>query len=835
MKIANIVFYYDKDNDENGEVEKALIFYKNGKTRVVPKNDAIELLIELVKNNAITNQEIKDSIHVMSTKELEKKYTSFVSTEEQEYMPPVVPENTEDDDQIQYIHRYIPTSTIAEEGNHSVFQRRNSQIQPGARQNIINYPSSNPDDIQVFTDDNPPVEDNNTVAENNNNIDENGNVQNTTSENEQHEQQEQSQENNEQNNQPVNRRPENNDTQEDINIITDDEEPEEENTNEEEIEEVNETTNQSSENNNNEDDDYSDIDGYIIVDNDLKPVKKGFFERIVDRIKSLKIVKRLTCFVLAILTGFGLYSCQSRRSLTGQMVNNPTSSISGQPNPDQSQNNTHDILIIGDNTNYNHLTPNELIGVTTNETQSNAMANLTMVMNSFNSEFANKYVEKGKNIKAALTFDELVALQNAYNGYSTKQIKAYFNGTEVRKDELTDAYKTGSMQLAAAYVIENAKYPVNMLTLIEGAEGKQFYQKYHDLFLKAKTTTGKGQLKYVKEFYDNVRKDFPVSIEERTEGMSHADDRKIEPYKLSVTPMITAAEMLFCDLEEDYTLTDNEMDFINDLGLCNYAQSTFERIETISLSAQEDKENPTFEQYRNAIIKEAIDKDMYVIDDNHRELTKLDSFTDALKINNVDYQTINTSKKSVSYSEEVTETEREIPKSVKNKIDQEINQENQQAKKQGESNAESERQRQQRQADQAAQKINSEVAQDEKDMQQRISQANNNGRVNESDFGEHGVTFDNNHSDNNGNLNGSVNNITTDSNGDQTEKNLPDPNKTGKKFDGVPTGASQQDDILEELSDEELKKDLVDAYVEELAAQGKNNNNGGHQYRYGRN
>ena len=91
-----------------------------------------------------------------------------------------------------------------------------------------------------------------------------------------------------------------------------------------------------------------------------------------------------------------------------------------------------------------------------------------------------------------------------------------------------------------------------------------------------------------------------------------------------------------------------------------------------------------------------------------------------------------------------------------------------------------------------------EVREDAADMQREIDEANkqidknnkdqnpnNDVPVNEKDFGDHGVDFDSDHSDRNGNLDSSVEDITTDPRGDMTNTPLPDPNKTGAEFDRI--------------------------------------------------
>ena len=77
-----------------------------------------------------------------------------------------------------------------------------------------------------------------------------------------------------------------------------------------------------------------------------------------------------------------------------------------------------------------------------------------------------------------------------------------------------------------------------------------------------------------------------------------------------------------------------------------------------------------------------------------------------------------------------------------------------------------------------------EIKQEEEDMQEKIDEANekieNGETVNESDFGDHDVEF----KDENGNLDSSVEEITTDGTGAVShDEPLPDPNVTGEEFD----------------------------------------------------
>ena len=509
-------------------------------------------------------------------------------------------------------------------------------------------------------------------------------------------------------------------------------------------------------------------------------------------VKKKKGVKNvvITATAIALVAGIGIYFLASRKSPIGNMNSGNTTSISD-TNPTNNQE------------NENEKEFKELIDKTKEEKQRNSMINSFEAIKGYNGRFSNAYIEDGKDVKPALTFEEITALQIAYNDYSKDDIKKIYNGAELDANKLYNDYKSASLQLMGAYAIETKENPLDMSVLIESEDGKAFYKKYQQLFMKAKYATGKEQIEAVKAFYKAVREDFPITKEVRTEGIAHSDSyNSIESYKLAVTPMIAAAEMMFQNLEIDETLNNEEIDFLNDIGLCNYAQNKFNKVETILLSSDRDNNNPSYEDFKNTIIKIMKKNNEYVIDDKHRDLSKLDTFKLAVsgrfnEVINGNFrctvvQTYSTT--TTTYREEVETKNLPITDEAKKQVDDQIASENAEAKRQGEQAAERNREQMQSEADREADRVNSEVERDNQDMQQRIDDANNSSKpVNESDFGNHGVDFDDNHSDSNGNLDDSVSNITTDGTGDQTNEDLPDPNQTGKKFDSAPTGAQPEE------------------------------------------
>ena len=296
-------------------------------------------------------------------------------------------------------------------------------------------------------------------------------------------------------------------------------------------------------------------------------------------------------------------------------------------NTSASTNNEQVEINYANNDYYNGLSFEELLEKTTNPTQKEVMQNVSEGLDWFNGDFADAYVEKGKDIRAALTWDEMVALQIAYNDYDKHMLHAIFNGAEINSNELENAYKNATLQLMGAYVIEKEPNLVDITKLVHNEEGIKFVQKYQNMLEAAKNAEGEQKLELIKAFYSELYKDFPITEEIRTEGISHSDYRTIESYKLAVAPMVAAAEIMFQNYEIDHTLTDKAIEYFNDLGLCNIAQKKFEKAEMVTLTNCEyDETNPLYEQFKNAKILELKAKGIYVIDDAHRDLSQLDRF-----------------------------------------------------------------------------------------------------------------------------------------------------------------------------------------------------------------
>lgn len=549
-----------------------------------------------------------------------------------------------------------------------------------------------------------------------------------------------------------------------------------------------------------------------------KTKKKGLFKRLGQRVTSFA-----TALALLILPG-----CTSEKS-------NKSSEKPSVKLEEIKAMNTDDLI-------QDSITFTKLINASQSTIQQEFMNGVSKTLDDYNITFANAYIEPGKNIRAALSWNEVVAMATVYNNYSKKQLQEIFNGAELDTVKLQDAYKTASLQLMGAYVIETRTQPVDMSNLLNSKAAKDFYQKYHELFLQCKETTGIVQINKVNEFYRELYKDFPITSEVREEGISHADSRdSIEPYKFAIIPMVSASEILFQNLEIDQTLADQAIDYLNDIGICNRANDIIEKAALVSLTTESNTDYANYNTLRTAKELELKDKGAYIIDDEHRDISYLDRFKKQVNVafdyngnrfngmlkykDNSSYQYEEGNKTTTSDRQEaVSASSEEQVKEAEEKATEEINKENEEARKEAEKKLEEELRRQQELEDEKRKQQENEVAKDDKDLQDKIDEANdkidNGDKVNEDDFGDHDVDFDDDHSNENGDLDDSVKDITTDPSGDQTGEPLPDPNEEDNSSSSTDQTIIEEEEPYIPTSNEAL----ADAIIEQMAQEQKKEN-----------
>ena len=496
-----------------------------------------------------------------------------------------------------------------------------------------------------------------------------------------------------------------------------------------------------------------------------------------------------------------------------------------------------------------------VLAQSTSEKQKQVLSMMANYIRYFNGDFANTYKETVEltdengnktgekiEVKPALSWEyEVPALTIAYNGYSAQKLHSIFNGKDLDADVLDKDYKVATLQLFGAYAISDRSMPVNLANLIESEEGKAFVQKYEDMFYSIKEAkTEEEKIQLVNAFYAELYNDFPIEEVAKIDwsdnevGIAHSDSitmfkgEQLQPYKLAITPMITAMETMYQNLAIDYTMSDEVIDYFNKLGECNLAYKEFVKAQTASECGEFDDTLADYEELSRLLIKELKQNNAYVIDDRHRELTYLTRFQEAVNghFNIVDgymdgswwYITDTNTEVTVTYSDPVVRTEthttykketktwetddreeavrhvgEDAVRRAEEKVDQQIERENEEARREANREADREQRRQQKIEDEKREELEDEVKHEDEQFAQDIEEANeqiemnndedptNDKPVNERDFTGHEVDFDEEHSNKNGDLDDSVKDITTD--GKHADEALPDPNVTGEDFD----------------------------------------------------
>ena len=317
------------------------------------------------------------------------------------------------------------------------------------------------------------------------------------------------------------------------------------------------------------------------------------------------------------------------------------------------------------NDDFSGLSYEQLLYITTDKTQQTAMQKISNFMDKYNIDFADKCLDANNvNIRTSLTWDEVNALNLAYNDYTQDQVKAIFNDAESM--DFTNAYKEGYLQLLGAYVLSTNKNPVQLSQLIDSAEGKEFVNKYECSYYEAKNLTGDAKVNSANIFLQKVIDDFSVNA---------TDKKDIESYKLAVAPIVGAAVSIFQDLEVNQTNLEKVTTYFNNLGLFDQAEENLNMAK--ALTGEEEAENPTYQQFKDEKIKEQQTANVYYVNDKKRDLSQLESFKSlvdwhynldengSLKIGNTLEESIVSPEPEQSQEEKQAQSEQTVQASAK--------------------------------------------------------------------------------------------------------------------------------------------------------------------------
>lgn len=371
---------------------------------------------------------------------------------------------------------------------------------------------------------------------------------------------------------------------------------------------------------------------------DQTGTKNGFFNRIKkarDKNKSKKKKKRfftrvkaaIFAVILMVAGAVGVSSCQKGNSSTD--ANNKTrveSTTDALDNLDKAEiirliqeykltaDQVAQLIRDGKITNddFKHLSFEQLLNITSSSIQQQEMAKISDFLNSYNITFADKCIDTdAQEIRTSLTWTEANALNLAYNNYSQEDMQAIFNGS--KSIDFTKAYKEGYLQLLGAFVLATENNPVQLDKLINDENGKTFVKNYETAFYECKKLTGEEQKQAVTELYKKAVNDFAITS---------TNQSTIDSYKSAVAPIVVAATSLFENLEIDQTLVDQVSTYFNEVGY--KAVENFNIAKT--LNGNEDQENPTYEQYKDAKVNSLENENAYYQNDKKRDLSRLENF-----------------------------------------------------------------------------------------------------------------------------------------------------------------------------------------------------------------
>lgn len=469
-----------------------------------------------------------------------------------------------------------------------------------------------------------------------------------------------------------------------------------------------------------------------------------------------------------------------------------------------------DVKKIAEEADYAQMTFEELLDVTDDKFEEKVQGAIWDYLNYINEDIAEKHLEEGKTSRIAHTYDEAIVKWLVYNAdqLTKDQITRIFDMYQLDAEKLKETFDVSNMEDLLIYTVSEEAIDQSMLFLTE--DGKEFDAKYSEMVAAIRRAEGiTAKQKMAEKFYKELRKDFPqMNAENREVGTIH-EDRSVESYKLSIIPKLAAVEAICQNYNIDYTLTDKEIAYFNDSGLCNQAYASLEKIAGIMDSYQvamealnETVDGPQFEHFKNAAEKELKERGIYNIDD--RDISDHDEFQEQVNWHFDDYtnsdraiggikyttkkvvKTHTTTKTHTDESEKElsrnkalkTFGEREVEKQRRAGEKRAVDAKNKKNKAAGEAKAEQNRQQMQKEENENKEKLDKEVADSDKDLQDNLDKVNdkmdNNQPATEDDIG-HGAEIDDDKKDENGNLGNWTEDYTTDSSNSSNDP-LPDPN-----------------------------------------------------------
>jgi len=256
----------------------------------------------------------------------------------------------------------------------------------------------------------------------------------------------------------------------------------------------------------------------------------NFFKKIGQKIK--KNVKKVIALAVAAVTVITGASILGKNSNKNKVKDIPQTTKVMQDS--SNKNNT----IKTDNESENTIEYNTTFDILNilqnkNESRYNFLNNVSKTLLNYNINEANNFLEEDKDTKISHTFEEMAIEYLTYNDISVSELHDILGDTFLDRDTLIDTFKKSVKQDALAHNIQTSN--IDKSDMFTTQEGKDFYNKYNELFTKMNNSEEKVEKqKYVKEFYSMLREDF--------KGMENNNYNGIESYKLCIKEFLPAMQ-----------------------------------------------------------------------------------------------------------------------------------------------------------------------------------------------------------------------------------------------------------------------------------------------------
>ncbi len=450
-----------------------------------------------------------------------------------------------------------------------------------------------------------------------------------------------------------------------------------------------------------------------------------------------------------------------------------------------------------------------LVNNTKNEVKTKFMSNFNSFMGLFNGPFASTHKDADKSAKLCLSTEEAAASFLAYNGKSltNEELAAIFDETKLDKGQLIENYKSGYLQLMLAGIVQTS--PTRVDLLINSDAGKAMYQKYEDMNIAFNTATNESAKKEIAaNFVSTTIKDFQLDATKGNFEHQTIEDLGIKDSYTAVLPIIAAMHTKTINYGDKYSFTDAQIEALNNEALCDLAAQNIEdavtRLQMMQMLGKTATSDPSYANYMRAIKQDLKAKGNYELNDRDISVTEL--FKKQIGATGVvmretknSVQMVGPSTQTKTWSESKTEKtgtkkakqnvsrdtavkavgKKEV-KAAEKKVDQKYKDKTQENKEKAEKEADKKQKEQQAVEDEKGKEIDKKVDDYNQKVENEIKDTSDKHDAGDkvSGTGDH-YQVDESHTDEEGNINNSVTDVTTD-NSNVSADPLPDPNAMGE-------------------------------------------------------